>query len=89
MRREPTAEDCTVSLVTDEDLARARQDPTYHHKLVVENLRRLLDEINKMRAVRGDALECKEIREGVRLAVKLSELLQRIARREGAPARIA
>jgi hypothetical protein len=38
----------------------------------------LLDEINKMRAVRSDALDCKEIREGVRLAVQLSELLQRI-----------
>jgi hypothetical protein len=88
MRREPAAQDCTVGLVTDEDLARARQDPAFHHMLVVENLRILLDEINKMRAVRSDALECKEIREGVRLAVKLSELLQRIARKEAAPARI-
>jgi hypothetical protein len=46
---------------------------------VVTNLRLLLDEINKMRAVRSDAMECKEIREGVKLAVQLSSMLQRIA----------
>jgi hypothetical protein len=32
-----------------------------------------------MRAVRSDAMECKEIREGVKLAVQLSSMLQRIA----------
>ena len=78
MPREPATEECPVSLVTDEDLARARQDPAFRYELVVGNLRMLLDEINKMRAVRSDALDCKEIREGVRLAVQLSELLQRI-----------
>ena len=70
---------CTISLVTEEDLARARTDPAFRYKLVVTNLRLLLDEINKMRAVRSDAMECKEIREGVKLAVQLSSLLQRIA----------
>jgi len=78
MAREPAAEECPVNLVTDEDLALARQDPAFRYQLVVANLRMLLDEINKMRAVRSDALDCKEIREGVRLAVQLSELLQRI-----------
>jgi len=78
MPREPATEECPVSLVTDEDLARARLDPAFRYELVVGNLRMLLDEINKMRAVRSDALDCKEIREGVRLAVQLSELLQRI-----------
>ena len=68
-----------VSLVTDDDLARARQDPTFRYQLVVANLRMLLDEINKLREVRSDAIDCKEIREGVKLAVQLSELLQRIA----------
>ena len=79
MPREPAAEECPVNLVTDEDLARARQDPAFRYELVVGNLRMLLDEINKMRAVRSDALDCKEIRDGVRLAVQLSELLQRIS----------
>jgi hypothetical protein len=68
-----------VSLVTDDDLARARQDPAFRYQLVVSNLRMLLDEINKLREVRNDAVDCKEIREGVKLAVQLSELLQRIA----------
>jgi hypothetical protein len=45
----------------------------------VSNLPLLLDEISKMRAVRSDAMECKEIREGVKPAVQLSSLLQRIA----------
>jgi hypothetical protein len=68
-----------VSLVTDDDLARARQDPAFRYQLVVTNLRMLLDEINKLREARNDAAECKEIREGVKLAVQLSELLQRIS----------
>ena len=68
-----------VSLVTDDDLARARQDPAFRYQLVVANLRLLLDEINKLREVSADAAQCKEIREGVKLAVQLSELLQRIA----------
>jgi hypothetical protein len=75
----PTDKARKISLVTDDDLARAREDPAFRYQLVVENLRLLLDEINKMRAVRSDAMECKEIREGVKLAVQLSELLQRIA----------
>jgi hypothetical protein len=75
----PTGKVCKVSLVTDDDLARARQDPAFHYQLVVANLRLLLDEINKLRAVRSDAMDCKEIREGVKLAVQLSELLARIA----------
>jgi hypothetical protein len=79
MLQGPTGKARTVNLVTEEDLARAREDPSFRYQLVVENLRLLLDEINKMRAVRSDAMQCKEIREGVKLAVQLSELLQRIA----------
>jgi hypothetical protein len=85
----PTDKVCKISLVTDDDLARAREDPAFRYQLVVENLRLLLDEINKMRAVRSDAMECKEIREGVKLAVQLSELLQRIAAKYPAGIRAA
>jgi hypothetical protein len=60
-------------------ILRARDDSAFRYKLVVSNLPLLLDEISKMRAVRSDAMECKEIREGVKLAVQLSSLLQRIA----------
>jgi hypothetical protein len=78
-----------IHLVTDDDLARAREDPAFHYQLVVTNLRVLLDEINKMRASRNDAIECTEIREGVRLAVQLSELLQRIACKYPSSSRVA
>jgi hypothetical protein len=67
-----------VSLVTDDDLARARLDPGFRHRLVAQNLEMLLNEIKRLRARRPDAGECREIREGVRLAVQLAELLQRI-----------
>ena len=60
-------------------ILRARDDSAFRYKLVVSNLPLRLDEISKMRAVRSDAMECKEIREGVKLAVQLSSLLQRIA----------
>ncbi|SRR5258705_7959498 len=79
MPHQTTGKACKISLVADDDLARARNDPAFRYKLVVSNLPLLLDEISKMRAVRSDAMECKEIREGVKLAVQLSSLLQRIA----------
>jgi hypothetical protein len=69
-----------VRLVTDDDLARARRDPAFRYRLAVANLRMLLDEISRLRAKTGD-VHCKEIRDGVRLAVQLSELVQRIAGR--------
>jgi hypothetical protein len=64
MPHQTTGKACKISLVTDDDLARARDDPAFRYKLVVSNLPLLLDEISKMRAVRSDAMECKEIREG-------------------------
>ena len=78
-----------VRLVTDDDLSRARQDPAFRYQLVVDNLRLLLDEIHNMRAERSDSVDCEEIREGVKLAVKLSELLQRIANKGSESTRAA
>ncbi len=76
-----------IGLVSDEDLARARLDPAYRHQLVADNLSMLLNEIKKMRAAHADADDCREIREGVKLAVQLAELLQRMAsNRHGAAA---
>ena len=68
-----------IELVSEDDLARARQDPVFRHQLVANNLELLLNEINKMREVRADAMESHQIREAVGLAVKMAELLQRIA----------
>jgi hypothetical protein len=71
-------------IVTDDELARARQDPEFRHQLVADSLELLLRELNKLRASAGDAVRARQIREGVDLAVRLADLLQRIAA-DGAP----
>jgi hypothetical protein len=72
-----------VDLVTDTELARAREDPTFRQQLLTENLERLLAELNKLRRAKPSATHAGQIREGVELAVKLAELLRRIV--PGAP----
>jgi hypothetical protein len=68
------------ALVTDADLERARRDPAFRHQLVADSLDLLLRELNRLRARAGtDRARAQQIREGVDLAVKLAELLQRIA----------
>jgi hypothetical protein len=67
-----------ISLVTDADLARARQDPAFRHQLVADSLEVLLCELNKLRGSANDATSARQIREGVELAVRLADLLQRI-----------
>jgi hypothetical protein len=67
-------------LVTENDLARARRDPEFRQKLMVENLERLLEVLNEMRKssdIKPDA--ARQIREGVDLAVKLANRLQQNA----------
>ena len=68
-----------AALVTDADLVRAREDAAFRHQLVAENLELLLQELNKLRARAADRTRARQIREGVDLAVKLADLLQRIA----------
>jgi hypothetical protein len=66
-------------MVTDGDLARARSDPEFRHRLVADNLQLLLNELNRLRNRGGtDPQRARQIREGVDLAVKLADLLQRI-----------
>jgi len=68
-----------AGLVTDSDLARARMDPAFRHHLVADNLDMLLSELNKLRQRTGsDMASARQIREGVDLAVKLADLLQRL-----------
>jgi hypothetical protein len=68
-----------AALVRDEDLARARQDPAFRHQLVADNLELLLAALNKLRNQTGaDKAISHQIREGVDLAVKLADLLQRL-----------
>jgi hypothetical protein len=68
-----------TALVTDADLERARIDPEFRHHLVAGNLEFLLNQLNRLRSSEADAQNARQIREGVDLAVKLAELLQRIA----------
>ena len=68
-----------TGIVTDADLARARQDPAFRHQLVADSLELLLRELNRLRRSTSDATRARQIREGVELAVRLADLLQRIA----------
>ena len=68
-----------LGAVTDADLARARQDPAFRHQLVADHLDLLLNELNKLRNSAPDAPRARQIREGVDLAVRLANLLQKIA----------
>jgi hypothetical protein len=70
-------------LITDSDLARAREDAGFRQRLLTESLERLLGELGKLQRVAHDATRAGQVREGVELAVKLSDLLRRIA--AGAP----
>jgi hypothetical protein len=67
------------ALITDTDLARARQDSTFRQRLLTDSLDSLLAELNKLRRAQSNAKCADQIREGVELAVKLAELLRRIA----------
>lgn len=71
-------------IVTDSDLALARSDPQFRRKLIADSLELLLGELNRLRNRSGsDPARTRQIREGVDLAVKLADLLQRIERSTG------
>jgi N-glycosylase/DNA lyase len=71
------------SLITDFDLARARQDADFRQRLLTESLERLLGELGKLQRATNNAARADQVREGVELAVKLADLLRRIV--PGAP----
>jgi hypothetical protein len=66
--------------VTDEDLARARRDPMFRQQLLAKNLDRLIAELNRLKSAstKIDATRARQIREGVQLAVKLAEILNKL-----------
>jgi hypothetical protein len=66
--------------VSDEDLARARSDPAFRQRLLAKNLDRLMAELNRLKSAstRIDAARARQIREGVELAVKLAEILNKL-----------
>jgi hypothetical protein len=65
-------------LATDADVTRARHDPAFRQQLLIDNLERLLVELERLRPQAHEPLRAQQIREGAELAVKLADLLQRI-----------
>ena len=68
--------------MSDADLARARQDAEFRQKLLSDNLERLLAALNHLRNSNAQNRpdRARQLHEGVTLALKLADLLQRIAR---------
>jgi hypothetical protein len=66
-------------LVTDSDLARARHDTGFRQRLLTEYLELLLGELSKLQRTAQNADRPEQIREGVELALKLADLLRRMA----------
>jgi hypothetical protein len=66
--------------VTDDDLARARSDPAFRQKLLTESLETLLAKMQKLRkaAQSPPSAGDSQLREGVELAVRLAELIQKV-----------
>ena len=66
--------------VTDDDLARARLDPVFRQKLLTDSLETLLAKMQKRRKSSPSAVSSGEgqLREGVELAVRLAELIQKV-----------
>jgi len=64
-------------LVTEDELARARNDPAFRQQLLARNLDRLLEALKKMRRASDQNPDTvRKIREGVDLAVQLADRLQ-------------
>ncbi len=64
-------------LITDADLARARDDVAVRQQLLTRTLDLLLAELSKLRRSPSSGARADQVREGVELAVKLAEILRR------------
>ena len=64
-------------LVTESELAQARNDPAFRQEFLARNLGRLLEALKIMRRANGqDPKAERQIKEGADLAVKLADRLQ-------------
>jgi hypothetical protein len=71
-------------LVSEDDIVRARSDAAFRQQLLAENLERLLAALNNMRRNNDpDPKSARQIREGVDLAVKLADRLQKNDKKGG------
>jgi hypothetical protein len=65
------------TLVSEDEIARARSDPAFRQQFLAQNLDRLLAALETMRhAINQDADTARLIKEGADLAVKLADRLQ-------------
>jgi hypothetical protein len=80
----------TYAPVTEDQLAKARNDPGFRQKLLSESMEALLAGIKRLRKAKVPTnSETKQIREGVELAVRLAELIQEPTKEPGKPLRRA
>lgn len=64
-------------LITESELEQARQDPASRHRLTRKYLELLMDELKSLRAL--SAGNPRQIRDGIELAGKLTDLLQQLS----------
>jgi hypothetical protein len=66
------------TLVSEDDIVRARSDPAFRQQFLTQNLDRLLEALEMMRRAQSqDADTVRLIKEGADLAVKLADRLQK------------
>jgi hypothetical protein len=72
---------------SDKELERARTDPAFRQQLIAKNLDYLLAALNKLRKANANptGADATQIREGVQLAVKLADILHKLADNSGSP----
>jgi hypothetical protein len=77
-----TCQTSSFASVSDADLGRARHDAEFRQKLLSDNLECLLVALNHLRNsnAQDHPDSARQLHEGVTLALKLADLLQRIAR---------
>jgi hypothetical protein len=73
-------------VVTDAELEQARRDPAFRRQLIASSLEQLLGALARVRASEShsDPEPARQIREGVQLAMRLTDLLQRAGGRPNA-----
>jgi len=67
--------------VTEAELARARSDPAFRHRLLQQSLDGLLARLQRERRPGRATATDVQMREGVTLAVRLAELIQGAVKR--------
>ena len=72
--------------VTDAELERARRDPAFRRQLLASSLDHLLSALARLRAseAHDEPEQARQMREGVQLAMRLTDLLQRVGGRPNA-----